>query len=310
MGIYDNAPNATFSEGGNYLNPGQRYLLENLKMEATFARKGFPITITEWRVHESDDPKIRPGAQVSWVPNMMHELSLGNVMMMVAATSGKVDPNDKAAVKQNVTKEVLEYCAGPAQPLKGKMVEVVTEGITTKEKGQPFTKHRWIPTSKPPVQAILMGQIQAPAPQQPSAPITGAYGPAAMFGGGAPAPTAPAPGGGAFFGAPAPAPQAPGAAMFGAPVPAAPGAAMFGAPAPQAGGGMFGAPAPSMPMQPAAPPGGGLFGAPVPQMASAPQMPPQVAPPPPVQQWVVHPHNPAYEYLPGSNLPARLRGTG
>jgi len=270
MGIYDNAPNATFSEGGNYLNPGHRYLLEMMKMEAKYSRKGVPITVTEWRVHESDDPKIRPGAQASWVPNMQHELSLGNVMMMVAATSGRIDPSDKAAVVAGVTRDTLELCASPEQPLKGRMVEVVTEGITTKEKGQPFTKHRWMITTKPPVQAVLQGLISPPMPQQPSAPVTGAYGPAAVF---------PAPGAGVPMGAP----------------PA--GGGLFGAPAPSAG--LFGAPAPSMPSM--APAGAGLFGGAPPQMSAPPV--PAVAPPvpqAPAPRWIVHPANPAYEYLEGT----------
>lgn len=316
MGIYDNAPNATFSEGGNYLNPGHRYLLEMLKMEAKFSRKGFPITVTEWRVHESDDPQIRPGAQASWVPNMQHELSLGNVMMMVGATSGKVDPDNKQMLKAQIDSATLEYCAGPAQPLKGRMVEVVTENITTKEKGQPFTKHRWIITSKPPVEAILKGMIQAPSPQQPSSPVTGAYGPASMFGGSAPSMAAPQ--GGALFGQPpAPGGMPSGGGLFGAPVPQMP--QQQYAPqmppqqmqqqqyAPQQGGALFGAPAPQMapPQQQYAPQqGAGLFGGAPPPMMSAPQVPapqvPAVAPPAPVQQWVVHPHNPAYEYVPGT----------
>ena len=291
MGIYDNAPNATFSEGGNYLNPGHRYLLEMMKMEAKYSRKGFPITVTEWRVHESDDPKIRPGAQASWVPNMQHELSLGNVMMMVGATSGMVDPEDKQLLKARIDGATLEYCAGPAQPLKGKMVEVLTETITTKEKGQPFTKHRWMITTKPPIQAILQGLIQAPTPQpQPSAPITGAYGPAAMFAG-AGAPMGAPPAGGALFGAPAP---APGGALFGAPAPS------MGA-APQ-GAGLFGAPAPSMAAPQMAPPGGNLFGGAPPSIAApqVPSMAPPVPPLAPAPRWIVHPTNPAYEYLEGT----------
>ncbi len=282
MGIYDNAPNATFSEGGNYLNAGHRYLLEMMKMEAKYSRKGAPITVTEWRVHESDDPKIRPGAQASWVPNMQHELSLGNVMVMVAATSGKIDPSDKAAVVANVTRDVLEMCAGPAQPLKGKMVEVITEGITTKEKGQPFTKHRWMITQKPPVQAVLQGMITPPAP---SAPVTGAYGPAAMFAG----QVGVGPASVGAFGPPAP---AAGAGLFGAPAPSMS--------APVAGAGLFGAP-------PAVAPGGGLFGAPPP--VAAPQVP--AAPPVPVAptpRWIVHPQNPAYEYLEGTQQTRQRQG--
>jgi hypothetical protein len=172
MSIFGNTGNAAFSEGGNYLNPGHRYLLEQLKFEARHNRKGIPVTITEWRVHESDDPKIRPGAQASWVPNMTHELSLGNVMLCVAAVKG-IDPNDKDAVKREITTQVLELCASPVQPLKGKMVEVVTEQITTKEKGQPFTKHRWIPTTKGPNLDVMRGTITpaaSAAPPVPSAP--------------------------------------------------------------------------------------------------------------------------------------------
>lgn len=179
MGFYGDTGSAAFSEGGNYLNPGFRYLLENLKFEGRLNRKGAPVTITEWRVHESDDPKIRPGAQVSWVPNMQHELSLGNVMCCVAAVKG-LDPNDKGVVKSQITTQVLEFCVSAQQPLKHKMVEVVTEGITTKEKGQPFTKHRWIPTTKNPNPEVARAQgivSAAPSPSVPSVPSVPAVPP-------------------------------------------------------------------------------------------------------------------------------------
>lgn len=167
MGLFDGIGNAAIGQGGNYLKGGHNYLLEINQCLTKQGRKGDLFFIAEFTIHESDDTSNPPGFTASWTANFKHDAALGNVLWFLGAANG-IDVKDEAALKAQITTAVAEFAVSPANPLKGRMVEVETHEIKTKA-GTPFTKHLWKTTTRGPNEAVRRAAAAAAAPPSPLA---------------------------------------------------------------------------------------------------------------------------------------------
>ena len=167
MGLFDEIGNAAIGQGGNYLKGGHNYLLEINQCLTKQGRKGDLFFIAEFTIHESDDTSNPPGFTASWTANFKHDAALGNVLWFLGAANG-IDVKDEAALKAQITTAVAEFAVSPANPLKGRMVEVETHEIKTKA-GTPFTKHLWKTTTRGPNEAVRRAAAAAAAPPSPLA---------------------------------------------------------------------------------------------------------------------------------------------
>lgn len=191
MGLFDGIGNAAIGQGGNYLKSGHNYLLEVNQCLTKQGRKGDLFFIVEFTVHESDDHTNPPGFTASWTCNFKHDAALGNVLWFLGAVNG-IDIKDEARLKSEITSEVAELAVKPANPLKGRMVEVETHEIKTKA-GTPFTKHLWKPTTRVPSEAVRAAKAAATTPSPLSGFAATAPASAPMHPPSLPAPMAPPP---------------------------------------------------------------------------------------------------------------------
>lgn len=110
------------------------------------------LEVVESRVHER-----APGSKVSWVVNMKHDPSPGEVKGFIGAVFGLTKPDE---IKAQITTAVLNHCISSAQPLRGKLVACeVFEKAT--QAGKMFAKHRWEPVD---------GQVASVPSAQPMTP--------------------------------------------------------------------------------------------------------------------------------------------
>jgi hypothetical protein len=262
--------------GSNYLHPGHIYtlLVSGNKAAPSQKKRGVINFIGEFRVLEGTDPARPPGSQASYVCPTDKASSLGNWKAYMAAVCG-LNPSDTDTVNREITQQLCEFVVGPQQPLSGKDKQSGRLIIVRCTTEQVPTKQVGGVYTKHSFMPILPGsedynRLAAKAEQMLSS---------------APTPTLAA--------APQQAPQGQ--------LPYHPQAHMMGqgyqpqmAPPPTA----------------QAPYAGPTQGQPSPYgaLAHAPQ---QAAPPPVASgpQWVTHPDNPAYEYLPGTQQ-FRLKGQG
>lgn len=286
-------------QGGNYLNPGHRYVahVDNVIMKVS-QKGGHQQLIVEMRILESNDPARPIGCAASWVLNTNHQPWKGNYTWFLAACAG-IHISDEANVKKVITPQVAEFAVvqNPVSPLKGRIVAVQCETITTQGKKQPFTKHMWEPVDQAqwqPRAAQVLSAAPTPIPGQapgatayPSGAGNSPQHPPAGFN--LPQPTAGAPSAPNPFGAPQAAPN---------PFVAQPPAATAGFPgAPPAAA--WGTAPPGQPPQPAANP----FGAGAMPFAAAPPAPPTAAPAAPgPSDWRPNPNDPTgrWEWSPST----------
>lgn len=135
MGLFSKISEATYSEGGNYLQEGV-FRLETLKIVSKMTRKGQSAFIAEFKVLESDNPKHRIGSQVTWMVTLDKEPALGNIKQFIATACGSDDLDQ-------VDEATAELVCSDKQPLTGKVVRASGVNITTKA-GRPFTKIKFI----------------------------------------------------------------------------------------------------------------------------------------------------------------------
>jgi hypothetical protein len=141
MGLFGGIKDAKVSQGGNYMKPGFRFLLEIEALKAIKSRKGHDLAIAEFKVLASDCPAQPAGAQVSWCCDLTeHEAALGNVKGFLASVMNiSVDAVDEAGA---------EGAYGPSNFLKGRRVKCETV-LTKTKKGGDFTLHRYyFPTAE------------------------------------------------------------------------------------------------------------------------------------------------------------------
>lgn len=138
-GMFDGIETARVSEGGVYFKPGV-YLAKILACKAIRDRKGVGTFVAECELLESSEPSLPKGTLCSWVVKLDKEPALGNIKGFVAAA---LDADPKAVKAENV-----EQVCSEGNPLKGTILRVSAQNITTKA-GAPFTKVTWMPQDEP-----------------------------------------------------------------------------------------------------------------------------------------------------------------
>lgn len=139
MGLFSKISEAKVSEGGNYLTAGV-YRLEITKVITKLLRSNKHAFIVEFRVMESDNPKHRVGADVTWMVTFDKEPALGNIKQFIATACGSTDLD---AVDEATAELVCVEEGENAQPLKGKFVRASAVDILTR-RNTPFTRVKFI----------------------------------------------------------------------------------------------------------------------------------------------------------------------
>ena len=153
------------SQGGNYIKPG-KYTFEIGVVIAEEKRLG-PMWITEFTVLESakTDPAIEPnavGSTCSLAVNLSKDAGPGNAKSFCMGAYG-------VASEDEITEEVLEETAGPAQPLRYMKIkcEAYNKPIRSKP-GQVFTACKWeyVAPTDAELQAIAARRAADKAPKK------------------------------------------------------------------------------------------------------------------------------------------------
>jgi len=145
MGMFAGIESARVGSGGVYFLAGL-YRVEIVKVFAMRGRKGDDLFIVETKILQSDNAERRPGGSCSWVVNLKHEPSLGNIKGFIAAANG-IDPNNKGEVDSQVNEEAVEAACHADNPLEGIIIDLEATEIKTKAGGD-FTVHKWTPVEQ------------------------------------------------------------------------------------------------------------------------------------------------------------------
>ncbi len=138
MGDFDGIGKAQVNQGGNYPLPGIYPLLYvNAVKKIVSQNTQDTMVIVELDILESKVPDRAVGSSMSWIVNLKHQPALGNLKGFLA-TAMSVEPD-------MVDSAGADYAVSAENPLKGRLMRCEAIEITTKNKGNPFTKCKWLP---------------------------------------------------------------------------------------------------------------------------------------------------------------------
>ena len=131
MGLFDGIENVQVTQRNEYLKAGQ-YLLEiqAIKMGES-SRTGEGFFLSEFKIIESSNAELPPGAPVTWMTMKRFESFLKGIKAFIAAAAG--------CTIDEVTQAICDAAVSEDQPLAGVRVSAFAKDIKTK-KGGDFTK--------------------------------------------------------------------------------------------------------------------------------------------------------------------------
>lgn len=113
------------------------------------ARKGYDAFVVSFKVLSSTNPDIKPGdTSRTWFQKIVDDTGKSAVKGFALAVL-QIDSANKEAVqdacKDGALEELLVAACGSAQPFRGHKVHATVDEILTKEKREPFNRHRFSP---------------------------------------------------------------------------------------------------------------------------------------------------------------------
>lgn len=143
MGMFGGIKEARYTDGGSYVLEGT-HRLEVLGCKKFTTKGGIPAFIIEFKVLESNNPKMTPGLICSHMIQIMAafpSVGLGNISQFLQTALTKPD---KVVGPEEITEEVCEFAADEkANPLKGTVVRAFGVQQLSKQKKQEFTKIKY-----------------------------------------------------------------------------------------------------------------------------------------------------------------------
>ena len=130
MGLFDGIENVQVTQRSEYLKAGQ-YLLEIQAIKMGESRNGEGYFLSEFKIIESSNPELPPGAPVTWMTMKRFESFLKGIKAFIAAAAG--------CTIDEVTQAICDAAVSEDQPLAGVRVSAFAKDIKTK-KGGDFTK--------------------------------------------------------------------------------------------------------------------------------------------------------------------------
>jgi hypothetical protein len=130
MGLFDGIENVQVTQRSEYLKAGQ-YLLEIQAIKMGESRSGEGFFLSEFKIIESSNPELPPGAPVTWMTMKRFESFLKGIKAFIAAAAG--------CTIDEVTQAICDAAVSEDQPLAGVRVSAFAKDIKTK-KGGDFTK--------------------------------------------------------------------------------------------------------------------------------------------------------------------------
>lgn len=136
-GIEDAKPN----EGGNYILPGiYPVLYINACKQIKSQDNGDDLCIVELDIIDSKVEDREAGQSMSWIVNMKHQPALGNVKLFLSKVMD--------CELEDITGNVADAAFSTNNPLGGRLIRCEAIEITTRKKGNAFTKCNWAPIGK------------------------------------------------------------------------------------------------------------------------------------------------------------------
>lgn len=126
---------ASSTRGGNYFKPGL-YAVRVRECKLITSRQKDDLFIVECEVLKSSHESIVEGSTASWIVNMKHDASLGNIKGFLAAALD--------CLEEEIDEEACELAISKENPLKNAEVDLECVLLTTRKGGE-FTKHMWSP---------------------------------------------------------------------------------------------------------------------------------------------------------------------
>ena len=130
MGLFDGIEKVEVSQRSEYLQPGS-YVLEIQAIKEGTSRSGEDYFLSEFKIIESSNPELPPGAPVTWMTMKRFDSFLKGVKAFIASAAG--------CTVDEVTQAICAAAISDEQPMAGARVSAFAKNVVTK-KGGDFTK--------------------------------------------------------------------------------------------------------------------------------------------------------------------------
>ena len=148
MGVFDGLRNAKVFERGVFISKAGSFKVRVDKILTKDTRKSGNCFIVEQTVLETSCADYPVGSKVTWLQKLTDkDVAFSALKPFFYACLGLRYPEDKVKIEATVD-PVLEQLADDAEKngtLNGKVLNLQTSMIVTKEKKQNFTVHNWTP---------------------------------------------------------------------------------------------------------------------------------------------------------------------
>lgn len=140
MSIFDKIAEATYTEGGNYIRPGN-YDLEVVKLKVGVTRKKANFFAANFKVLGSSNPECRVGEVVDFFTSDVHDSFLGNVKQFAVALLSSAGPVAPDAITSQLMDGLVDK---DGAAVAGSRIRVQVTLVPTKAGGT-FSRHLWLP---------------------------------------------------------------------------------------------------------------------------------------------------------------------
>ena len=136
MGLFEGIEKAQSSQGGIYVMPGvYPALWVNAVKMIKSQESNANLFIVEIDILNSKVEGREAGTTMSWVANLLHKPTLGNIKNFIGAAMNR----DEADISERIAEAVVTS----DNPLQGQLVRCDATDIITKGNKKPFTKCIW-----------------------------------------------------------------------------------------------------------------------------------------------------------------------
>ncbi len=131
---------------GNYMDADKLYKLKVVRTFIQETKAKGDAFIAEFEVVESNSDKHPKGTKVSWYQSLLSkDIAYAELKKFMYAVLGVDENKDSKRIATEIDPGLDEAMneAVNTNALEGAVIKCQTQGITTKAKGLPFTRHNW-----------------------------------------------------------------------------------------------------------------------------------------------------------------------
>ena len=150
MGFFADIKGQRSTQGGHYFLPDAHYIIEIQRCKMGKTRKSIDFFVVEGLILETDSDKMKVGAPAEMMVTLDKDPAMGNIAdfmrcgLWVQGRDAGVPSLPEKAEDVEMDEDTADDIIGEENPLAGVVVGVFAYNKDT-QKGNPFTRHTWMP---------------------------------------------------------------------------------------------------------------------------------------------------------------------